>query len=370
MATRELFVGLISGTSVDGIDAAVVEFGGEQPELLASLNAPYPEATRSTLLALAHGRLEQELEVVGQLSIEVGELLAQAALQVIDKAYLKPEQIQAIGSHGQTIRHRPRVKRPFTWQVGSGDTIAELTGVTTVADFRSRDMAAGGEGAPLATAFHNAVLRTATEDRAVANIGGIANLTLLPADPDAEVIGFDTGPGNCLMDEWAERNLGEPFDALGRWGGLGRCHDTLLNQLLADPWFEKPPPKSTGREDFNLDWLLRHSVMDLSAEHVQATLVHLTAESIARALRMIPSATARLLVCGGGVHNETLMAALGKRLPDCQVESTAQYGVQPDWMEAMCFAWLARQRLRGEPGNLPSVTGASHPCLLGVVHPA
>lgn len=361
------YVGLISGTSVDSIDAVVVELGATQPKLVAHLSAAFPDTVRDNLLRLAHGNLPQEIDRVGELDIEVGELLAKAALEVIDKAYLKPDQITAIGSHGQTIRHRPRVQRPFTWQVGNASTIAELTGIKTVSDFRRRDMAAGGQGAPLATAFHNAVLRDPREDRAVANIGGIGNLTLLPADPDAKVIGFDTGPGNCLMDEWALRNLGEPYDHLGRWGGLGRCDKKLLEELLSDPWFERPPPKSTGREDFNLDWLLRHQIMDLAAEDAQATLVHLTAESIARGLRMVPNATERLLVCGGGVHNETLMKTLDQRLPDCDVVSTKDYGVDPDWLEAMCFAWLAKRRLEGQPGNLPSVTGAKHDCLLGVV---
>jgi len=301
----------------------------------------------------------------------VHELLAVAGVDARD--------VVAIGSHGQTIRHRPAGaaydgQHPFTWQIGDGNVIAERTGITTVADFRRRDVAAGGHGAPLLPALHAALLRSPDESRAVLNLGGIANLTLLPRasqDSPGDVRGFDTGPANALLDAWCERHTGARFDADGAFAARGRVDDGLLAQLLADHWFAQPPPKSTGREQFHLDWLqARLGQASRAPEDVQATLLELTAATIADALRATQPGTTRVLACGGGVHNPRLLERIAARLPGVVVESTAVHGVDPDFVEAMGFAWLARQTLASRPGNLPSVTGARAPRVLGAIHPA
>jgi len=277
--------------------------------------------------------------------------------------------VRALGSHGQTIRHRPHADPPFTWQLGDGNVIAERSGIDTVADFRRRDVAAGGHGAPLMPAFHAALLGSLQEDRAVLNLGGIGNFTLLPRVGD--VRGFDTGPANALMDAWCERHTGRAYDAGGAFAASGHADAALLARLLADPWFALAPPKSTGREQFHLDWLqARMGEATISPADVQATLLELTARTVADALQLTQPATRRVLVCGGGVHNAVLMARLAAHLPQAVVESTATHGLDPDYVEAMGFAWLARETLAGRSGNLPAVTGAVGRRVLGVVYPA
>jgi anhydro-N-acetylmuramic acid kinase len=372
-----LYLGLISGTSADGIDAALVRFEhGAAPTrcaLVLGRTYPWQDALRERLVALGQGGDARSLEELGTLDIQVAQAFAQAALTLIDEAGVDPRAVAAIGSHGQTVRHRPAGARcdgehPFTWQIGDGAVIAERTGIATAADFRRRDVAAGGHGAPLMPAFHAALLHSPDEDRAALNLGGIANFTLLPAR--GEVRGFDTGPANCLMDAWALRHLGQAYDADGAFAARGEVDPSLLARLLDEPWFALPPPKSTGREQFHLDWVDARLSGGERPQDVQATLLELSAISIVDALRAHQPGTTRVLACGGGVRNTALLARLAARLPGVTVESTERYGLAPDFVEAMGFAWLARQTLAGLPGNLPSVTGARGLRVLGTVHPA
>ena len=368
--TDELYLGLISGTSADGVDAALCRFEPE-PRLLGGLSLPYSPALRDSLVALAQGAPPESLDALGELDHAVAASFAEAALTLLDRAGVPPSNLRAIGSHGQTLRHRPDASHPFTWQLGDPSLIAERCGCTVVADFRRRDMAAGGQGAPLLPALHAALLRHPAEDRAVLNLGGIANLTLLPRH--GSVRGFDTGPANCLMDAWYARHRSGHFDASGRWAASAAADRGLLDRLLAEPWFNLPAPKSTGREKLNLDWLAARAgtlLGTLDPACVQATLLALSVDTIATALLREQPATQRLLVCGGGVHNVTLLDALRRRLPGAVVQSTAEHGVDPDLVEAMGFAWLARATLAGQPGNLPEVTGARGPRVLGGIYPA
>lgn len=367
----EIYLGLMSGTSLDGIDVAVVKFAEGVPRVLAAQTHSYPTGLREHLLALTQGGSADEIERLGRLDRTLGILFANAALAMLDASGLEPATIRAIGSHGQTVRHRPTCSEPFTLQIADPNLIAEITGITTVADFRRRDMAAGGQGAPLVPAFHADCFRDANEDRAVLNVGGMANLTLLPADQKKPISGFDTGPGNVLLDAWIEKRLGKRYDNDGSWAATGRVHAELLATFLRDDYFSAPPPKSTGREHFNRCWLeQRLEAVDCAPADVQATLVALTVATVAASLRQTAPATERLLVCGGGVHNDALMQALGATLPDMTVESTARHGIDPDWVEAAAFAWMARETLAGRPSNIPSVTGARGQRVLGGIYPA
>lgn len=373
-----IFVGLISGTSADGIDAALVEFIGSRCLLRLGRTYAWDAKLRARLVALGQGAPAQSIEELGTLDVRIGEAFAAAATALIRESGMTPDGIVAVGSHGQTVRHRPAGADgdgcfPFTWQLGDASVIAERTRIVTVADFRRRDVAAGGQGAPLVPAFHAAMLHSSDEDRAVLNLGGIGNFTLLPEGSAAQphlVRGFDTGPANALMDAWCERHHGQPFDADGQFAARGEVDQWLLSRLLADPWFELPPPKSTGREHFHLDWLEERLSGDESPEDVQATLLELSALTVTNLLHSQQPHTSRVLVCGGGVRNPRLIARLASLLPQAVVESTGKHGMDPDFLEAMAFAWLARQTLSGLPGNLPSVTGASGPRVLGVIHPA
>ncbi len=375
-----LFVGLISGTSADGIDAALVRFQSPQAndapasvELVRGRTYAWNDALRARLVALGQGSDAQSLDELGTLDVQIAEAFAAATLRLLEEAGVPASEVRAIGSHGQTVRHRPAGARfdgrhPFTWQMGDGGLIAERTGIATVSDFRRRDVAAGGHGAPLLPALHADLLHSADEDRAVLNLGGIANFTLLPAQ--GAVRGFDTGPANCLLDAWCLRHTGAAFDAGGVFAAQGQLDPDLLMRLLDEPWFMLPPPKSTGREHFHLAWVERRLDGDESPTDVQATLLELSAMTIADALRAHQPGTQRVLACGGGVHNPRLLERIGAQLPGVAVESTARHGVDPDFVEAMGFAWLARQTLSGRPGNLPSVTGAIGPRVLGAIHPA
>jgi len=363
-----LFLGLMSGTSADGIDAALVQFpqdGGCR--FLHGHTHPWDPATREMLIALGQGAEPSSMDALGQLDATVGITFAAAANQLLEDAGVQRAQVQAIGSHGQTIRHRPLSNPAFTWQIGDASRIAELTGITTVADFRRRDVAAGGHGAPLMPAFHLAMLGSADEDRAVLNLGGIANLSLIARD--GSIRGFDTGPANALLDGWCQRHLGHSYDADGAFAASGRVDEALLARLLAEPWFALPPPKSTGREQFHLDWVAAQLPADaLAPADVQATLLELTAATVADALLTQLPGARRLLVCGGGVRNPQLLLRLQARLPGVVIGSSAEHGLDPDYMEAMGFAWLARETLAGRPGNLPSVRGARGPRILGAIH--
>lgn len=364
-----LFLGLISGTSADGIDAALVAFEPE-PRLVAGHTYPWNSALRREVLRCSRREAAIDVDGFGRLDAAIGEAFADAAQRLMQQAGVAASAVAAIGSHGQTLCHRPQGELPYTVQLGDASRIVERTGVTTVADFRRRDVAAGGHGAPLMPAFHAAVLAQAGEDRAVLNLGGIANLTLLPGDGGA-VRGFDTGPANGLMDAFIERECGQAYDADGALAARGTVDRDLLAALVADPWFALPGPKSTGRDQFHLDWVAQAlGGRTLRPEDVQATLCELSAVTIADALlRDLPGAR-RLIACGGGVHNAELMRRLQSRLPGVAVVSSGVHGLDPDFVEAMGFAWLARQTLAGQPGNCPSVSGARGLRILGAIHPA
>ncbi len=378
----DLYLGLISGTSADGIDAALVRWDDDHADaacqLLLGRTYAWDPALRERLVALGQGGDCTSLDELGMLDVQIACRFAEVARQLLDDADVPPGQVHAIGSHGQTVRHRPAGMAgdghlPFTMQLGDGNVIVERTGITTVNDFRRRDVAAGGHGAPLLPALHAALLSSPTEARAVLNLGGIANLTLLPRDDDTAataVRGFDTGPANALLDAWCERHTGQAFDTDGALAASGTIDDALLARLRDDPWFALPPPKSSGREQFHLDWVQAALAGGESPADVQATLLELSATTIADALRATQPGTRRLLVCGGGVHNPLLLQRIGSHLPGMQLESTAAHGVDPDFIEAMGFAWLARQALAARPGNIASVTGASGPRVLGAIHPA
>ena len=376
------FIGLMSGTSGDGMDAVIVHFQGQQQQLIAAHTTPWPAPLRQQLLDLARpggghyasdplgqndplGQLDQ-IDQLGQLDQQLGEQLASAVEQLLAEAALTPGEIRAIGSHGHTLRHRPTGRYPFTLQIGDPNRIAQQTGITTIADLRRRDLAAGGQGAPLAPAFHAAYLASPDESRAILNLGGIANLTLLPSHR-APILGFDSGPANTLLDRWAERHLQQPCDYHGAWGASGTPHPQLLSRLLSDPYLTQSPPKSTGPEHFSLTWLAQHlrSLEELPPQDIQATLVAFTSQTIAdMLLRYLPTCQ-RLIACGGGVHNRALMQQIASQIAPIPLHTTAEYGIDPDFVEAIAFAWLARQTLSGLPANLPEVTGARQSVVLG-----
>ena len=376
---RSLYLGLISGTSADGIDAALVDFADAgHPRLAFGRTYEWPAALRQRLVELGQRDASLELDEIGELDARIGRAFADAAAAALAESGTPASAVAAIGTHGQTLRHRPRGRRgdgafPYTLQVGDPSLLAERTGIAVVADLRRRDVAAGGHGAPLLPALHAALLSREDEARAVLNLGGIANLTLLPrgaaADP-ALVRGFDTGPANGLMDAWCLRHTGEDFDRGGALATSGRVDEALLARLMAEPWFAELPPKSTGRDQFHLGWIDARLAGGESAADVQATLLALTVRTVAEALLRAMPAVERLIACGGGVHNQALMAALAASLPGCRVESSAAHGLDPDFVEAMGFAWLARRTALGLPGNLPSVTGAAGPRILGGIYPA
>jgi anhydro-N-acetylmuramic acid kinase len=368
----QLYLGAISGTSVDGLDLALLEITREI-RVLAATTARMPEALQRTLRELGQAETV-DLDAFGAADAELGTFMGEALLEFLQEQGETAGAISAIGSHGQTVRHRPAGPHPFTLQIGDPNRIAEVTGITTVADFRRRDVAAGGQGAPLVPPFHGALFRTRAENRAVLNLGGIGNFTLLPADPAAAITGFDTGPGNALMDDWILHARQEPYDRQGEWAASGTIDPVLLERLLADPFLSAPPPKSTGREHFNLGWLkdqLERHLADRSLPDadVQATLCAFTAETVARALTSWGGDTERVLVCGGGRHNRTLLAAIAERV-GCPVQTTDDHGVDGDSVEAAAFAWLAHQTLNGQQGNEPAVTGARGPRVLGAIYPA
>lgn len=359
----ELYVGLMSGTSADGIDAVLVDFGASQPNVVHSYYAPYSDELRQMVVGLCQSGSD-EIKRMGSLDRILGHLYADAVLTLLKESHVFPEKVRSIGCHGQTIRHYP--DQHYTLQVGDPNIIAALTKITTIADFRRRDMALGGQGAPLVPAFHQAMFAESRKNRAVVNIGGIANITLLPAG-HREVIGFDTGPGNTLLDAWIEQHLQQRYDKNGAWAKTGIINHDLLRTLLADAFFQLTPPKSTGREYFNLEWLRKNLNPSLLPEDVQATLLALTAHSIVNSIQQFFS-DGEIIVCGGGVHNNVLMDYIKDSAKTFHVGSTDQYGINPDLVEAMAFAWLAKQTMNRETGNLISVTGATQAAVLGGVY--
>jgi anhydro-N-acetylmuramic acid kinase len=370
MPNRPLFIGLISGTSLDGIDAVLVEAGEGVPKLLKASHSPYEESLQKGLRRLCQPG-DNEIDLLGVLDRKVAIAFAESVQDLLADSGLEASEISAIGSHGQTIRHRPMAEHPFTLQIGDPNTLAELTGITTVSDFRRRDMAAGGEGAPLVPAFHQAALQISARDRIALNLGGIANITCLPKTGSGTVIGFDTGPANTLMDGWISKHLGNPYDSNGDWAREGQLIQPLLDECLRDSYFSQPHPKSTGTEYFNLPWLeTRLDDSQYVPVDVQHTLAELTAVSVTQAIEETGYAAAEVLVCGGGVHNNHLMQRLQQLLPKAKVHSSAEAGLDPDWVEATAFAWLAQRSLSGLAGNLPSVTGARGEVILGGIYPA
>lgn len=361
-----LYLGVMSGTSLDGMDIALIE-QDQHTRLLATHYRPMPPQLRNELLALcASGNDELARAAIAEQ--QWVELAAEGINELLRQQGLNAQRIRAIGSHGQTVRHEPA--RGFTIQIGNPALLAELTGIAVVADFRRRDVAAGGQGAPLVPAFHQQLFADGQQHVAVLNIGGFSNLSLL--SPGQDVLGFDSGPGNVLLDAWIQHCKGQNYDRDGAWAASGQVQATLLARLLADPFFATQGPKSTGRELFNLGWLLAQlqTLPAIPAEDVQATLVEMTASSIVSALSPAQPRTDTLLVCGGGAHNALLMRRLADLLPGTQVASTAASGVDPDWVEAMAFAWLAHCALEGIAGNRPSVTGARGARVLGAIYPA
>ena len=367
---RELFAGVMSGTSLDGVDAVVVDFApasGAACETLGAAHVAFPTMLRDELLALQTPGAN-ELARAGSAANMLAELYADALARALAAARIDKARVLAAGVHGQTLRHRP--ERGWTLQLNNPARVAERAGVAVVADFRSRDVAAGGQGAPLVPAFHAALFGRSDRHRVIVNIGGIANITDLP--PAGPVRGFDTGPGNALLDLWCARNRGDPFDAGGGWAATGKVDTVLLDAMLAEPFFSALPPKSTHRDKFSLAWLeqrLAAAKWNGEADNVQATLVALTARTIADAIRKQAPDASEVLACGGGARNATLMKTLARELVPRRVTTTADEGVPVEHVEALAFAWLARETLAGRPGNLPAVTGASGPRVLGALYP-
>lgn len=362
----ELYIGLMSGTSMDAIDCALVDFKDNRINLIATHSTGYSVEIREGLTALCSSGTD-EINRYGQLDRQVGFLFAQGCNELLEKSGYAAKDIRAIGSHGQTVRHHPNIQHPFTMQLGDPNIIAEMTGITTIADFRRRDMVKGGQGAPLTPAFHQFAFRSPTTDRVIVNIGGIANITYLPSDPNKPCIGFDCGPGNTLLDNWAAQHLDQHYDHQGQWAQQGIVQELLLERLMTDSYFEQLPPKSTGREYFNLAWLQTYLEDDSQPCDIQATLAQLTAGTIINAIGQM-SSEAEIFLCGGGVLNTDLVARIARLKGPHQVTTTSEVGVHPNWVEAIAFAWLGRQTILGLPGNLPEVTGTAHPCILGGIY--
>lgn len=365
----EYYIGMMSGTSMDAMDAVLVEFRDEHPDLIATLSRPLPPHLGEQLLTLTSPGIN-EIERCAQADLQLGRFCAESVKQLLAKSSIDASHVTAIGSHGQTIRHAPDAHPSYTVQIGDGNTIAQLTGITTVADFRRRDMVVGGEGAPLVPAFHSALYRSEHIDRVILNLGGIANISILPRDNAKPVTGFDTGPANVLLDIWCQRHRNEAYDREGLWAASGTTDEALLQRLLSDPYFQRTPPKSTGREYFNLEWLQDKLQTEIAPEDIQATLTELSARSIATAITSYSPEAEEVIVCGGGAYNQQLMHRISANLPGLRVISSEKTGLQPRWIEATAFAWLARRTLQRLPGNLPAVTGASEPVVLGAIYPS
>ena len=360
----------MSGTSLDGVDLALVDFATNPPQIVATGFTPMPKNLRQKLTALLRSG-ETSLQNLGEIEHQLGRLYADSVQQFLATHQLNAEQICAIGCHGQTIWHSPNTPSPFTMQIGDMNLVAAQTGITTIADFRRKDMAVGGQGAPLVPAFHEAIFADKQWLTVVLNIGGISNISVL--SPNAPTIGYDIGAGNTLMDAWIEQHQGERYDKNGEWAKTGKVNTDLLADLLNEPFFQQPPPKSTGRELFNLDWLAKklEKFTALLPQDVQRTLLEFTALSVANELNKLvqQNLPCRLLVCGGGARNPLIIQRLTELLTDWKVTTTNEFGLNVDFVEAAAFAWLAYQRMHGLPSNLPTVTGAQSAVSLGVIFP-
>jgi anhydro-N-acetylmuramic acid kinase len=367
----QLYIGLMSGTSMDGVDAALVDFSQEKPQVVATESIKFATELRADLMALNHPG-PNELHRAALAANALMRQYAQVVHVLLGKSGLGPLDIRAVGAHGQTVRHRPQQfdGTGYTWQLCNPSLLAELTGIDVAADFRSRDVVCGGQGAPLAPFFHQAWFAQSGKSIGVLNIGGISNLTVL--QPGGGIIGFDCGPGNALVDYWCERHTGEPFDAAGAWAAQGQVNEAFLSNLLSEPYFQQSPPKSTGRDLFNAEWLLMQWMPYASEapQNIQRTLLELTARSIAHDVLRQSTLLSELIVCGGGAYNLCLMQRLQALLPDVPVISSQGRGLPPQDVEAVAFAWLARQCVERQPLPLASVTGARGARVLGGIYPA
>jgi anhydro-N-acetylmuramic acid kinase len=366
----ELYIGLMSGTSIDAVDSVLVGFSEQKPKLIATHTHPIPNELRENL----HDLCVVKNKNIYQLSTSdtmLGNLFAEAVLTLLNKTKTTPAEIKAIGSHGQTILHQPNIKNPFSLQIGDPNIIAARTGIITIADFRRKDIANKGQGAPLTPAFHKAIFQSNNQDRIILNIGGIANITILKANQKLPIIGFDTGPGNTLIDAWIFHNLKRPHDDKGEWASSGKINPTLLKHLLNDPYFDLPPPKSTGREYFNINWLkqnIEELSLTLAPKDIQATLTEFTAQTITEAINKYIQNNCDLIICGGGVHNDYLIKRLTILNKNHNVSFTDKVGVPADWVEAIAFAWLAKQTLNHQPIELQSITGSKKSAVLGGIY--
>lgn len=371
MSQERLYIGLMSGTSMDAVDCALLDLGSQTPQVLEFISPKLPPAFKLRLLGLATNSIP-DLRELGSADIEVAVLFAQTVEQLLDSTSIDRARVTAIGSHGQTIWHEPPQsarQRPFSMQIGDPSTLAELTGLTVVADFRQRDMAAGGQGAPIVPAFHQAFFSVPERNRIILNLGGIANITLLPTHAKPP-LGFDTGPASVLLDAWIKRQRGLDFDESGRWAATGSCNPELLAALLDEPYFQQPPPKSTGRELLNMKWLERKLATvptPVKPEDVQATLLELTAETVARAILTLVDA-GEVVVCGGGARNAQLLACLQEKLPGFSLQTSAALGIHADSVEAAAFAWLAHKTLNRETIDLRAFTGSRKPVIAGGIY--
>ncbi|ERM59454.1 Anhydro-N-acetylmuramic acid kinase [Vibrio cyclitrophicus FF75] len=370
MDHKELYIGVMSGTSMDGVDTALVSIEDDSITLLAHDEFPMPDGLKARLLEVCIGQ-KTDLIAIGELDHQLGHLFADAVLQLLDKSGTPASSVSAIGNHGQTVFHQPTGDSPFTMQLGDANIIAAKTQIQTVADFRRKDMALGGQGAPLVPAFHHTIFHPQDSSVVVLNIGGISNISVLR--PNHPTLGYDTGPGNMLMDAWVDKHIGKKFDRDAQFALKGQLNQALLEQLLSESYLSQKPPKSTGRELFNLPWLEQQltEFKDLAAEDVQRTLCEYTALTIANEVETYRlGSQAALYVCGGGTRNPLLMKRLSGLLTSWEVESTTSKGVDADYMEAMAFAWLAQRHVHQLPSNLPEVTGASRAASLGVLYRA
>ncbi|MDG2090895.1 MAG: anhydro-N-acetylmuramic acid kinase [Gammaproteobacteria bacterium] len=368
--SSQLYIGLMSGTSMDAVDCVLADLS-DSMQVIDFINVDIPASLKQNILDLCQESGENQIKALGETDIALGKLFASSVISLLEKNQINAEQIQAIGSHGQTIRHQPpgQSDNPFSIQIADPNTIAALTGITTVADFRKKDIALGGQGAPLLPAFHQRLFKSTETDRIILNIGGMANITLLRKD-DNQIKGFDTGPGNILLDSWIQNNLNQNFDSNGDWAASGEFNSELLEFMLDDPYFSTPPPKSTGREYFNKKWIdkvFNDYAKEISPQDVQATLCELTAISIAQEIKKLIE-IGEVIVCGGGARNKHLIKSLTTQLNPFKVSSSNNYDVDSDALEAFAFAWFAKQTLQKNLIDFTSITGSSRPHIMGGIY--
>ena len=369
MPKPSYFIGIISGTSMDAVDCILADFSTTPPKLLCSHSESYPESLREEVLSLCAAK-SVAWRSLGETDIRVGQAFACAINNLLKKSDVDASDILAIGSHGQTVQHQPEAAPAFTIQIGDPNTIAALTRITTIADFRRKDMAVGGQGAPLAPLFHQAYFACADKQRVVLNLGGIANISILPSPCNTTLTGFDTGPANVLMDTWIKSNQGANYDHDGEWAAQGSVNEELLAQMLQEPYLIVSPPKSTGRELFNSDWLGKQlsGTMKIAPVDVQATLLEFTAQTVCNGIKQSTKQCNELIVCGGGSKNKVLVARIAELLDETTVFASDELGLPADWVEAMAFAWIAEQTLNRKRIDCTSVTGARYPCILGGIY--